>query len=182
MNPHMNPLDQLQDIHLPAQVSAWPPAYGWWLLLLLTIALLVFAFVVLRNKRRHNMARKAAIQQLQRIHSAQPSWQSDINALLKRVCVSYFPAEQVAGLHGSDWVDFLADKLPNKGKTKDKIKAPFVQTMNEWQKQLYQAPLSPDKTSNVQTNQAANFEQVQAQVLVWLQRFNSKTSGEVKHV
>lgn len=176
MNPQMNPLDQLQDIHLPEQVSAWPPAWGWWLLLALCLACLVLAFVLLRNHFRHNRARKAAIQQLQRITSAQPSWNSDINALLKRVCVSYFPPEQVAALHGSDWIDFLTSKLP--GKTQ----APFAQTMLDWQKQLYRAPNLQDAQANSQANQALHFEQVKAQTLLWLQRFNSKIPGEGKHV
>ena len=32
----MNPLDQLKDIYIPPEVDAWPPAYGWWLIAILT--------------------------------------------------------------------------------------------------------------------------------------------------
>lgn len=164
----MNPIDQLQDIHLPEQISAWPPAYGWWLLLALLLALLIASFLLIRSKRRHNMARKAAIQELKQIDKHQGSWQSDINALLKRVCVSYFPNENAAGLYGQDWIEFLSDKLP------EKAKSPFVATMTAWQKQLY---CSPDHQSEVHAK-TQTFEQVQAQALTWLQRFNSKTVRE----
>ena len=164
----MNPIDQLQDIHLPEQISAWPPAYGWWLLLALLLAVLIASFLLIRSKRQHNMARKAAIQQLKHIDKHQAAWQSDINALLKRVCVSYFPTENAAGLYGQDWIEFLSDKLP------EKAKSPFVETMTAWQKQLYRSP-DPTEESNAKIQ---TFEHVQAQALIWLQRFNSKTVRE----
>lgn len=168
----MNPLDQLQDIHLPEQVSAWPPAYGWWLLLVLAMLLLFGVFVLIRNKRRHNRARKTAILQLKQMDKNHNEWESDINALLKRVCVSYFPSENAAGLYGSDWIQFLAEKLP------EKTREPFLATMTEWQNQLYR---SPNHTAEQSTTPPA-FEQVQAQALLWLQRFNSKTHPEASHV
>ena len=30
-------LAQLADIHLPAEISFWPPAFGWWILALLLL-------------------------------------------------------------------------------------------------------------------------------------------------
>ena len=42
MNP-ASPLDQLKDIHLPEAVSIWPLAWPWWILIICTLALLVFA-------------------------------------------------------------------------------------------------------------------------------------------
>lgn len=166
----MNPLDQLQDIHLPEQVSAWPPAYGWWLLAVLSLSLLFLMFIIIRNHRRHHRARKAAINELKQIQHSDETWHSDINALLKRVCVSYFPAEHVARLHGKDWIAFLAAKLPQKSQ------AEFEQVMTPWQSQLY-------RSNDVnQAEQSSAFESVQAQSLVWLKRFNSKAEQETKHV
>jgi len=37
-----NPLDMLRDIHLPGEVSAWPPAPGWWILAILSIAFILW--------------------------------------------------------------------------------------------------------------------------------------------
>ena len=46
MNPaaiNANPLDQLRDIHLPEPISWWPLAPGWWLLIIIALALMVWA-------------------------------------------------------------------------------------------------------------------------------------------
>jgi len=49
----MQPSLDLRDIHLPEAINAWPPAIGWWLLLVL-IPLLVYAgwFLFKRLTRR----------------------------------------------------------------------------------------------------------------------------------
>ncbi|MEC7549612.1 MAG: DUF4381 domain-containing protein, partial [Pseudomonadota bacterium] len=36
-------LAQLADIHLPAEISFWPPAFGWWILALLLLVAGSFA-------------------------------------------------------------------------------------------------------------------------------------------
>ena len=42
-----NPLDQLKDIHTPDAIGLWPPAIGWYLVLIFLIAVLVLAGVML---------------------------------------------------------------------------------------------------------------------------------------
>ncbi len=39
-----DPLSQLRDIHLPEPVTFWPPAPGWWFILLLILIGLVFLY------------------------------------------------------------------------------------------------------------------------------------------
>ena len=36
-----DPLSELRDLHLPAAVSPWPPAPGWWILLAFSVMLMV---------------------------------------------------------------------------------------------------------------------------------------------
>ena len=40
-----NNLPELRDIHLPDGVSAFPPAYGWWIMLLSILAVIAMAYL-----------------------------------------------------------------------------------------------------------------------------------------
>jgi cbb3-type cytochrome oxidase subunit 3 len=51
----------LKDIHLPEAISWWPPAIGWWLLLVLiplTVFILVWAYRYLTRKTAVKTAKK----------------------------------------------------------------------------------------------------------------------------
>ena len=47
----MDNLPELRDIHIPDGVSAFPPAYGWWVVLAGVVALFLLAelFLILRQ-------------------------------------------------------------------------------------------------------------------------------------
>lgn len=115
MNPGELPL---RDIHLPEPVSWWPPAVGWYLLLLL-IALSVLIFWLWKKWRQRFALRKTALHELQEIRlefEAQKDARQLVNklsSLLRRVCLSRFPREQVAGLQGKAWTDFLNSTHPS---------------------------------------------------------------------
>ena len=100
-------LSQLRDIHLPAPVSWWPPAPGWWLLpaLLLISAALAYVFYV---RRRRNRWRRGALAELAQLRDAAPQRVlRDLSVLLRRVAISRFPQPEVAALTGDDWLGFL---------------------------------------------------------------------------
>jgi hypothetical protein len=105
----MNPaLQDLHDIHLPAPVSWWPPAPGWWLLAAL-LALIVIGLLVWRQLRRRNNWRRYALGELAtlRQHSSPASAVRELSVLLRRVAISRFPREEVAALSGDAWLGFL---------------------------------------------------------------------------
>lgn len=110
----MNPLEQLRDIHMPEPVSAWPPAYGWWLLFGLSLVVIALVCIWLRKRYVRKTAQRLALQRLKSIDETQDDWPSQLNQLIKRVCLSYFPATQVANLYGNDWIHFLTSQLPEK--------------------------------------------------------------------
>lgn len=102
----------LRDIHLPDAVSWWPPAPGWWALLVLCF-LMVFSVWLFRLIKYRRSVRVAAIQSLQDI-SATFLREKDahqlvksLSILLRRICLSYFPRSEVAGLTGEKWLAFL---------------------------------------------------------------------------
>ncbi|OIQ94203.1 hypothetical protein GALL_238320 [mine drainage metagenome] len=114
----MNPaLSQLRDIHLPAPVSWWPPAPGWWLLaaILLLSALGLYGW---QRRRRRNRWRRIALGELERLRALQTARQAqpeillgELSILLRRSALSCFPREQVASLHGERWLAFLDRSL-----------------------------------------------------------------------
>ncbi len=105
----MDPLAQLNDIHLPANVHSYPIAPGWWILATLMLALIVYALVKLRQYLVKRKSQKIALKQLTALTQA-----SDIVALLKWAALKYFPREQVAHITGEGFKTFLIATLPAK--------------------------------------------------------------------
>ncbi|MFQ5597421.1 MAG: DUF4381 domain-containing protein [Nitrospiria bacterium] len=103
---------QLRDIHLPDPISWWPPAPGWWASLVLLTVLTSAVYCFLWNKRRWRV-RIAAIAELKtiskRFHEAPDTGRlvKDLSVLLRRICMTYVPRSDVAGLTGDPWLRFL---------------------------------------------------------------------------
>ncbi|CZF84686.1 DUF4381 domain-containing protein [Grimontia marina] len=97
----------LADIHLQQAPGIWPLAWGWWLVIAAVFIALLLVVYWLRMRNYRLAARKEALAALNEVRSV-----SDINALLKRAALSYYPREQVAGLTGERWLVFLDNQLP----------------------------------------------------------------------
>jgi hypothetical protein len=114
-------LQNLNDIVLPATVSWWPLAPGWYILIgILLIALVCFSY---RSLKRwiNNRYQRAALRELQileeRINNPEERDASlrQIPVLLKRTALSVYPRSRVASLSGNDWFQFLdsTEKKPS---------------------------------------------------------------------
>lgn len=108
---------QLADIHLPQAPAAWPPAWGWWLLLALVLAMGVFLVVKYRRFKARKQRRQQVLHALdtlaQRLHKERNTAAiADLNILLRRLALTHFPRQQVASLTGKKWLEFL-DKSAN---------------------------------------------------------------------
>lgn len=110
----MDPLAELQDIHLPEAASWWPPAPGW--ILIVTLLIIATGFFATRwfLARRRNRYRRVALAELEQLETADAGDQTAriqiINALLKRVALRAYPRAEVAALHGDAWVRFLLER------------------------------------------------------------------------
>lgn len=116
----MNPQDPLANLHplrLPEAIGWWPPAPGWWLVLLAVIVLVAVAIYLLYKRHRSNAYRRIALLQLKTLH-AQYLLQQDagrylgqLNSLLKSVALLAYPRHLVAAQHGESWRAFLNSAL-----------------------------------------------------------------------
>ena len=129
----MNPLDQLQPLIAPEAIGFWPPAPGWWLLLLLIPALgwgiwrLRTLLPVKASKSRSEqpldpvrVAALAELASLPKPYDGAPAgaWLQQINGLLKRLCRNHYPHSQSHTLNGRKWLAFLDNRCPAAGLTR----------------------------------------------------------------
>ncbi|WDE03905.1 DUF4381 domain-containing protein [Thalassomonas viridans] len=163
----MDPLAQLQDIHLPQQVHNYPVAPGWWLLLILVsilAAVLLYKFV---KNWRLNKQKRFALRQLNQ--SPIPN-NAQIIAILKWTTMTYFPRKSSASLFGRKFQQFLTEQLPQKHRQV------FTEQCGDAFDHLYQKESGDD--SNIALSQAA---------ILWLKKAlppkkpgKKKPSGDTK--
>jgi hypothetical protein len=128
-------LSHLADIVLPAPISWWPPALGWWIA---GAALLVALAILARHahaQHRRNAYRRAAIAELSAIASmADGASLTAVSAILKRAALVAYPRRAVASLTGAAWLSFLDKsagtdaftKGPARGLENGIVEAPFA--------------------------------------------------------
>ena len=117
-----DPLSQLADIHLPAEIGFWPPAPGWWVLLVLVLAATAYASFRLLQLWQRKRRCAFALAELEKCYanyhkkhadSAETDGKldlvNDVNAVLRRVALKHFPESQVASLGGQQWVRFIRE-------------------------------------------------------------------------
>lgn len=109
----MNTSLPIKDIHLPDPVGVWPPAIGWWLLVLIGIVLFIAALKGWRSYQQKWRYRRSALRQL---NTEFKQWQQQSNtdttlyamlALLKRTAITAYPQAAVGSLSGEQWLLFL---------------------------------------------------------------------------
>ncbi len=112
MNLASNPLKDLRDIHLPAPISSWPLASGWYVIAVLGgLALMVLGVLLYRYLKKVR-PRRAALKQLDKLQQnyqqkQTPAVVSELSILIRRCALSAFPRHNVAGLEGEAWLAFL---------------------------------------------------------------------------
>lgn len=109
-----DPLAQLQDIDLPPEIGLWPPAWGWWLLGVLTICVVGVVIFFVQRHRQRNGYRALAIKEL---HVAYDSHQADsalylqeLSIILRRTAITGFGAQFNSSLKGDAWLQWLDDQ------------------------------------------------------------------------
>ena len=110
MDPEQIPL---RDLHLPDVVGLWPLAPGWWVLILLAAAGVVYLLFKLLLRWRFNAARRLALRELASLRrdyegGADATVLSKaLSELMRRSMLAYAPRAEVARLTGDTWLSWL---------------------------------------------------------------------------
>jgi hypothetical protein len=104
----------LRDIHLPDPVGWWPPAPGWWFILIVTLSILILSLWSqhLRKNEQRSLKRMAQnqMQYLRRSYDQHHDVQRlvvELSILLRRICISFYSRENAACLTGKAWLELL---------------------------------------------------------------------------
>jgi hypothetical protein len=106
-------LEGLRDIHLPAPVSFWPLAPGWWALA--AFALMGTVALVTAWRRHRASVRRHALRELAALEARFAAEQRPVDlavslaTLIRRVALRVAKQAGVASLHGESWVAFLTE-------------------------------------------------------------------------
>jgi uncharacterized protein DUF4381 len=108
----------LRDLHLPEPVGWWPLAPGWWLLIALALFGLGWLLWRAWRKWRFNAPRRYAIRTLGTVEAEYLTSRNpvalgrQVSELLRRGMLAYAPRDEVAGLTGDSWLEWLDQGLP----------------------------------------------------------------------
>ena len=111
--PVENSLNKLKDIHLPPDVSIWPPAPGWWILAVVLLLIFVYLGKWIRQSFARRKPKTEAIRLLKNLQNRQNNTEDalvilrDLSQLLRRAALTFCANENVASLHGLAWLEFL---------------------------------------------------------------------------
>lgn len=105
-------LSVLKDVHEPMginDVSFWPPALGWWILLTVAVAIPFVIYFV--NQFRIRSAKIYALRQMEMLEADSGTdaakFAQETSKLLKRIAILRFGKDKIASLSGKEWVSFL---------------------------------------------------------------------------
>lgn len=101
----------LRDIHFPEQIGWFPPAFGWWFLLIF-VPIISYFFIAFLQKFFRKSALKEAqnlLQQLQNDNTLSSIEKvRELSVLIRRVAISReSEKDKIAGLTGRTWLDYL---------------------------------------------------------------------------
>ena len=107
----------LRDLHLPDAIGWWPLAPGWWAVIVVATAALVYVAWRWRRAWQFNAPRRHALRQLARFeaeyleHRDPVVLGKQLSELLRRGMLAYAPREEVAGLTGEAWLRWLDEGM-----------------------------------------------------------------------
>lgn len=174
-------LSELADIRMPGEVSWWPLAPGWWVLLAVLVALAIYGGWRLQKRLALQRRLGGAVSELSKARQTLMQAGEDnmeqrliyvnsVNAVLRRVAMLHLGHNSVASLSGQQWTDFLREhdkaglltpqlaEVLAQGRFAPRcdVNADALERMaREWIKNLYMARIGPNNNSDTHKTSAA---------------------------
>ena len=104
-----DPLAQLRDIRLPTDISWWPLAPGWWVLMILAALTIGWLILSLTKRYRSRLYRRQALAQLQWIELNADNQLVAIFETLKQTANIAYPNQHFSSLGIAKFIAFLQD-------------------------------------------------------------------------
>ncbi|RLK10676.1 DUF4381 domain-containing protein [Ruegeria conchae] len=112
-------LDMLEPAPKPETISMMPQTWGWVVVAVILLAFFSVATVLILRHRRANAYRRYALAEL-----ASPGISvAKVAEILRRTALAAYPREQVAGIHGEDWLSFLSQTIDRKSLNSEVFRA-----------------------------------------------------------
>ena len=111
MQPEID-LSGLRDLHLMAQPPIWPLATGWWILLLICIAVIAIACIAYHIW--HQLPAVYAVRKLKKITEKETDdlcYLKKISQLLRRVAIAADGRPKIARLSDFNWQKYLQQRI-----------------------------------------------------------------------
>ncbi|MEL7185741.1 MAG: DUF4381 domain-containing protein [Pseudomonadota bacterium] len=108
----------LRDLHLPEAVGWWPLAPGWWVLAGCLAILAAWQGYRWLQRRRYLAPQRYALRELAQLEATYLQKRDpvtlgkNLSNLLRRAMLAYAPRDEVAGLTGDAWLEWLDRDLP----------------------------------------------------------------------
>ena len=108
----------LRDLHLPDPIGWWPLAPGWWFVLFVFATAVGYLIWHACKRWQDNASRRFALRELARYeaeyveHRNPVTLARQLSELLRRGMLAYAPRDEVAGLTGEAWLQWLDRGMP----------------------------------------------------------------------
>lgn len=110
-------MELMHELVVPEPIAWLPSTPGWWVVLAWLVALAIIALRHWLARRRQSRYRREAGARLDEIAARatdDPARAAgEISALLKRTALAVYPRDEVAGLYGDAWAQFLVSSSGN---------------------------------------------------------------------
>lgn len=103
-------IPKVEGVIPPDPVSFWPPQPGWYVVIVILLALLIWGIYKAVKKYQKNAYRRMGLMQLKKLQELKPDQGSlaQLNNLLKAASIEAYSRDVVASLSGPQWYEFLA--------------------------------------------------------------------------
>ena len=108
-------ISDLNDIHLPEQVSWWPMAIGWWFIVAISVLVIIATIYYCRYWLNTGRFKKTALQELEAIIDTAEDDHDYLrlcSSIIRRLSITLDKDNRAVNAHGRQWQQLLSTYMP----------------------------------------------------------------------